>query len=68
MGAPVFYLLILQKYDNSKQNTLKYLGNILGDFSANNMIKKQDSMGVRMIFMLIIGLLILVILPIFTNI
>ena len=35
MGATVFYLLMLQKYINSKQNR-----NISGDFSANNMKKK----------------------------
>ena len=36
MGATVFYLLMLQKYINSKQNR-----NISGDFSANNMKKKD---------------------------
>ena len=43
MGAIVFYLLMLQRYINSKQKILKKKkhplcsGNILGDFSANNM-------------------------------
>ena len=47
MGATVSYLLILQKYINPKQKILKYtlcLGNIPGDFSANN-IEKQGLNG-----------------------
>ena len=45
MGVTVTYLLMLQKYINSKQKILeqkKYslcLGSISGDFSANNMKK-----------------------------
>ena len=47
MRAAVFYLVMLEKYINSKQRyseIKKYplnLGNISGDFSVNNM-KKQD--------------------------
>ena len=47
MVATVFYLLMLQKYINSKQEILKKkkyplcLGNISRSFSPNNM-KKQD--------------------------
>ena len=51
MGVTVFYLLMLQKYINSKQKIYKIkkyllcLGKISGGFSANNMKKtkkKQD--------------------------
>ena len=46
MRATVFYLLMLQKYIKSKQKIVnkKYLlclGNISGDFSANNMKKNM---------------------------
>ena len=39
-GSKVSYFLTLQKYVNSKQKILKLksIGNILGDFSANNVI------------------------------
>ena len=45
MGATVFYLLMLQQYINTKQKNSEMkkhplcLGNISGDFSANNMKK-----------------------------
>ena len=45
MEVIVFYLLMLQKYINWKRKILKWkkyllcLGNISGDFSANNMNK-----------------------------
>ena len=51
MGTTAFYLLMLQKYINSKQMILKQkiyplcLGNISGDFSANNMKKKAGLNG-----------------------
>ena len=46
MEATASYLLMLQKYINSKQKTLKKkitlcLGNISKDFTINN-VKKQD--------------------------
>ena len=48
MEAAVSYLLMLQKYINSKQKNLKIkdealcLGNISKGFTINNMKKKQD--------------------------
>ena len=50
MGVTVSYLLMLQKYISSNQKILKWkkcylcLGNISGDFSANN-IKKAGLNG-----------------------
>ena len=48
MEATVFYLLMLQKYINSKQKILKKkislcLGNISRDFSGNNTKKKKKN-------------------------
>ena len=51
MGATVLYSLMLQKYINSKQKIQKIkkyplcLGNISGDFSANNMKKNPGLNG-----------------------
>ena len=48
MEATVSYLLMLQKYINSKQKNSEIkdyalcLGNIAKDFTINNMKKKQD--------------------------
>ena len=45
MAGTAFYMLMLQKYINSKYSEIKKyplcLGNISKDFTANNM-KKQD--------------------------
>ena len=47
MGATAFYLLMLQKYNKSKQKILKqrkhslWLENISENFSANNKKKKK---------------------------
>ena len=47
MRATFFYLLMLQKYINSKRSILKwkklplFFGNISGDFSANSMKKAR---------------------------
>ena len=45
MAGTAFYMLMLQKYINSKHSEIKKyplcLGNISKDFTANNM-KKQD--------------------------
>ena len=73
MRVTVFYLLMLQKYINSKErlwNEIKHLfcyGNISGDFSANSM-KKQDQIGACTTFLLNLVLLMLKILAISTSI
>ena len=44
MEGTIFYLLIRQKYINSKQKTIPYpfcLGNISKDFAVNNMKKNS---------------------------
>ena len=52
MEATVSYLLMLQKYINSKEDysEIKYyalcLGNVLKDFTINNMKKKTGLKGV----------------------
>ena len=44
MEAAVSYLLMLQKYINSKKKLWNglCLGNVSNDFTINNMEKKQD--------------------------
>ena len=55
MGAAVSYLLMLQKYINSKQKKSEikdyalYLGNVLQDVTINNMKKKTGLRGVNLI-------------------
>ena len=62
----------IHKFKTKGSQIKKYiicLGNISGDFSANNMKKKkQDEMGMCTIFLLVIELLVLVILSISINI
>ena len=59
MEATVFYLLILEKYINSKQKTPR-LGNISKDFTMNN-VKKSELKVSEKFFWLILILLILMI-------
>ena len=55
MGGTVSYLLMLQKYINSKQKKSEikdyalYLGNVLQDVTINNMKKKTGLRGVNLI-------------------
>ena len=66
MEAAVSYLLMLQKYINSKQKKLKIkdealcLGNISKGFTINNM-KKTGLKGVANFFLLVLILLVLTI-------
>ena len=56
MEATVSYLLMVQKYINSKQKSLeikdyaRYLGNILRDCTINNMKKKKGLKGTLKVF------------------
>ena len=56
MEATVSYLLMVQKYINSKQKSLeikdyaRYLGNILRDCTINNMKKKTGLKGTLKVF------------------
>ena len=73
MGARVFFCfnyknISIQSKDAEIKKYPLCLGNISGDFSANNLKKKQDEMGECMAFLLITDLLMLVLLLIYINI
>ena len=74
MEATFFYLLMPQKHINSINTNnseikryLLCLGNILKDFTSDNMKKNQDQTDMSTIFLLIIILLILLVLSAFIK-